>query len=96
MSQANEQWDALCALTTELFPKFGARPEAFKEACRLRPDLAAAAIDPAGVPVDSKRRKSASRWNASGSAQHLRDAIESAGDNSADVLLAAVDERSKR
>ena len=48
---SNEQWDALCALTTELFPQHGARPAALAAACRQRPDLAGAAIDPTGAPV---------------------------------------------
>lgn len=51
MSQENEAYRQLCELTTELFPKFGARPAAFKAACEQRPDLAAAAVYPSGEPV---------------------------------------------
>lgn len=47
----NASFVELCALTTELFPQFGARSEAFQEACRKRPDLAARATYPSGKPV---------------------------------------------
>src|ERR1039458_1242893 len=50
-TKENSAWDALCDLTTELFPQFGSRLAAFKEACARRPDLAATAIDPVGSPV---------------------------------------------
>ncbi len=41
MSQShdNEVWAELCNLADELFPQFGNRLEAFREACRQRPDL---------------------------------------------------------
>jgi hypothetical protein len=51
MGQENESFNALCQLTTELFPQFGARPAAFKAACKQRPDLAADAIYPSGERV---------------------------------------------
>jgi hypothetical protein len=56
-TKANAAWDQLCDLTTELLPQFGSRPAAFKAASRLRPDLAAVAIDPCGQPVVQRAAK---------------------------------------
>ena len=50
-TKENPAWNALCDLTTELFPQFGSRSVAFAAACAQRPDLAALAIDPTGAPV---------------------------------------------
>ena len=41
-------WSLLVAMTSELANEFGGRPAAFKEACRLRPDLNA--TPPGGMP----------------------------------------------
>ena len=63
-SKSNAQFDELCKLTTTLVPKYGSRPAAFKEACRQRPDLAAAAIRPTGervVPIATKKPATAPR-----------------------------------
>ncbi len=51
MGQENQAFNALCEMTTQFFAQFGARPAAFKEACRQRPDLAADAIYPSGARV---------------------------------------------
>jgi hypothetical protein len=50
----NGAWLELCELTTALFPRYGARPAAFRAACAQRPDLAAVAINPCGEPVIPK------------------------------------------
>jgi hypothetical protein len=51
--KSNSQWNSLCSLATELFPRLGSRLAAFKQACLERPELAAAAIDPTGRAVIS-------------------------------------------
>lgn len=49
--KSNEQWNSLCSLATELFPRYGSRLRAFRAACEQRPDLASVAMDPVGNPV---------------------------------------------
>ncbi len=58
-SKENAAWDQLSDLATELLPQYGARPAAFREASRRRPDLASAAIDPFGKPLMGRTVKSA-------------------------------------
>jgi hypothetical protein len=63
MSKSNTAWDALCAVTDDLWNKgkgpFGGRQEAFQAACKKRPDLAAVAVNPMGAPIVVKKAATA-------------------------------------
>jgi hypothetical protein len=51
MGEENQSWNELCEVSDQLLGQFASRPAAFREACRRRPDLAGAAIDPFGKPL---------------------------------------------
>jgi hypothetical protein len=80
MGKENASWNALCGLTTELKEECGSRPNAFREACRRRPDLAADAIDPTGKPV-APRAKGAKPTAVGTAPKSFEEAMVAANQN---------------
>jgi hypothetical protein len=83
--ESNSQWDELTALTKKLLPEFGGmRGFAFNAACKQRPDLANAAIDPTGQAViagsnTAPKLQPTESANATGTAQPWSAVLKSLG-----------------